>query len=404
MSQKKYHFDIFNSITSSQIYLVYSFKLFSPGRLQTWHTKKPTSDEPLLFAENDFVKHKEGTAGAFKNKLSADIARHQLLPSLREKLKPSACVKLVSGLRLAGFNVPAMKNMELNDFQPILPKLHSTHTAAEELLLDELYSIMEKCSLTSQINQQNDVEKAFYDEFLKIDWDKSKTIERDTRFQSQSKAWHEQKLHRVTASMGGSFLNMSVGIDPLKRFKALKKPFSSASVRHGLNNESAAFLEFLNTFAAREKKSIQLVSSVGLLVHPNFPSFGASLDRLMKVDNELCSVEVKCPYNPFIRKQKLRFKMKDKAFYVNLNSNDEPFLKENHAYYFQVQMQLMVSNLDTGYFVMYIPPDDIEYVKIRRDNTFIKEMLEDLSNIYETSLLPAFAEEMYTNVTILASK
>jgi hypothetical protein len=335
--------------------------------------------------------------------MSAAIVRHKLLPPLREKLNPSSCVKLVSGLRLAGFNVPAMRNMERNDFQPISTRLHSTHDVAEELMLDELYSIMEQCSLTTNLNQQNEIEEAFFEQFLQTDWDRSKTIERDTRFQSQSNTWHEQRLHRITASMAGSFLNMSDRIDPLKRFKAMKKPFSSSSVRHGLNNESAAFLEFLNAFPAREKKAIELSSSVGLLVHPNFPFLGASLDRLIKVDDELCLVEVKCPFNPFTRKQKLRFKMRDKAFYVNLDSNEQPFLKDNHAYYCQVQMQLLVSNLNTGYFVMYIPPDDIEYVKIPRDDNFIKEMLEDLTHLYEVGLLPAFAEEIYTDSSFLAS-
>lgn len=362
-----------------------------------WHTKKPTSDEPLLFTENNFVKHKEGKAGAFTQPLSSAIARHRLLPPLKEHLQPGTLVKLVSRLRLAGHDVPALANIEKNDFQPVMTKLHSTTlNVAEEIVLDELFVQMEQCSLEANILYANDVEEAFIKDYLEISWDQSRTVERDTRFQSQTKSWHDQRLYRLTASMARTMLHVSDRSDPVKRFRALKKTFSSHSCRHGINNEAAAFSEFLNAFPRREKKPVQLSSAVGLLVHPKFPFLGASLDRLIKVDNELCAVEIKCPYNPFLRKQKLRLKMKDKAFYVNLSEQGKPYLKKDCDYYTQVQMQLMVSNLKNAFFVMFVPPNDVEYLQISRDEPFIDEMLQELSGLYEQWLLPAFAEEVYT--------
>jgi YqaJ-like viral recombinase domain len=133
---------------------------------------------------------------------------------------------------------------------------------------------------------------------------------------------------------------------------------------------------------------------VGLLVHPSFPFIGASLDRIIRVDGQLYAIEIKCPYNPFIRKQKLAMKFKNKSFYVNLDENGKPFLKRQHPYFFQVQLQLLVSNLQSAVFIIFVPPDDIEYFMIKRDQDFIDQMLTDAAAVYSNSLLPSFAQEV----------
>jgi len=339
------------------------------------------------------VKHKEAKAGYFRPGLGAEIQRHKLLPATRATVTPGNVVKLVSGLRIAGLDCPALENIEMNDYQPRILKHQSLNNKLEAIMIDELYGKMHISTHLAAINPANQLEQSFY-EIVEVSWDHSQEIEKKTRFQSQSAWWHKSRAYRVTASIVYFIINKNARTDAVKRFIGKRKMFSSKSVRHGLNNEAAAFLVFMEKFNSSEETAIEGSSAVGLLVHPNFPFCGASLDRLVKVDGQLFPVEIKCPYNPFIRKQKLRFKMKEKSFYVNIAADGKPFLNPKHPYYFQVQMQLLVTNLETAFFVLFIPPDDIEYISIRRDDEFISEMLASTAAIYQKHLLPAFAEEV----------
>jgi hypothetical protein len=349
----------------------------------------------LLFAEISFVKHKEGKPGYFKQPLGAEIARHKLLPADREILKPSSLVKLVSRLRVLNHDMPCLANIENNDFQPVLQKV-AENDQSEQEMVDALFIEMEKCNYSAPLICNEDGEE-FLKSFIKIDWPTSQALEKTTRLTSQGQnlTWHRERYFRITASVARNVSNPAARTDPLKRFQGTRKSFTSRSVRHGIRNESVAMSQFLSSFAKRHShEQVEGHCSLGLLVHPNFPHIGATLDRLIKVDGQLYAVEIKCPYNPFLRKQKLALKFKSKEFYVNLDMDGNPFLKPQHPYYHQVQTQLLVANLSSAVFVVFVPPDDIEYFLIERDDSFINNLLEELTDVYSNSLIPAFVKEV----------
>ena len=83
------------------------------------------------------------------------------------------------------------------------------------------------------------------------------------------------------------------------------------------------------------------MSSSGLMIHTQFPCMGATPDGV--VNCECCGkgvLEIKCPYS-CVTKSFLEA-AKDRQFFVESN-NGKSSLKRNHAYYYQIQMQLKLS-------------------------------------------------------------
>jgi len=85
-------------------------------------------------------------------------------------------------------------------------------------------------------------------------------------------------------------------------------------------------------------------------VDPDFPFIGASPDRIFSCDCcEPACVEIKCPYSinhttPYDNDIKLPYLIK---------KGDDMTLNENHGYYTQVLMQLGVTRMTHGYFMVW---------------------------------------------------
>jgi hypothetical protein len=292
--------------------------LYFLGQLQQWHVKKPTSDEPLLISELQIIKHKEsGKKKTFGQVLGGEIARHQILPQNRQTLKPSQLVKLVSSLRIVGHDVPALKNIELNDYQ--VRALKATNEMTQELLIMELFEYMRETDVETRMSVDNELEEKFWD-MINIDIDASEEMEKKTRLQSKSPFWHKARLYRITATSFYTLVNPRARKPALKRFMDGKRFFSSKSVDHGIKFEDEAFRKFLEKFSELlPGYSLQGHTIVGFLVNPSFPFCGASPDRLVKIDDELILIEIKCPYSPYQRKRSLKAQMKEKRFYVQID-------------------------------------------------------------------------------------
>ena len=104
------------------------------------------------------------------------------------------------------------------------------------------------------------------------------------------------------------------------------------------------FLELMKT--THKNPSL---AECGLYVDPDFPFIGASPDRIFSCDCcEPACVEIKCPCinhtTPYDNDIKLPYLIK-KGDYMTLN--------ENHGYYTQVLMQLGVTRMTHGYFMVW---------------------------------------------------
>lgn len=107
-----------------------------------------------------------------------------------------------------------------------------------------------------------------------------------------------------------------------------------------------------------EKESHEsfIINQVGLLINYRWPQLGASPDRL--VFCECCMggcLEIKCPYLLHVNNvQDISDYVKFKNSCVVLKDGVVT-LDRNHSYYYQVQMQIFVANLQYCDFVIWSP-------------------------------------------------
>ena len=89
------------------------------------------------------------------------------------------------------------------------------------------------------------------------------------------------------------------------------------------------------------------VKQCGFLVKYTHPYCGASSDNIVSCTchNERV-LEIKCPHN---YKNELKHCRNDKRFPLNPDGS----LKENHLYYFRIQMQMFIHNLNNGHFLIF---------------------------------------------------
>ena len=109
-----------------------------------------------------------------------------------------------------------------------------------------------------------------------------------------------------------------------------------------------------NAYIAKSsnRHSNMSVSDVGLIIHPHFPHYGASTDGLVKCD--CCGhgvLEIKCPFS--CRECSFFKGSEDSSSFCLESSEDGQLkLKRTHAYFYQMQLQIKVCDLDYGDFVI----------------------------------------------------
>ena len=124
---------------------------------------------------------------------------------------------------------------------------------------------------------------------LQVTGDDIRRIEEETRKQSSSPHWFEEREWRITASRFGDISHMTDRRDRLKLSKSLtsRQILSTQPILHGKIYENVAIEQF-------EKETGHKVEKCGLFVDEQHPYLAASPDGL--VGKEFV-VEVKCPYN-----------------------------------------------------------------------------------------------------------
>ena len=95
----------------------------------------------------------------------------------------------------------------------------------------------------------------------------------------------------------------------------------------------------------KESHSNFSVCDVGLVINPKWPYLGATPDG--KVSCTCCGkgiVEIKCPYCH--KESTIDNATQDKNFCLKKDSSGKIYLDHSHAYYFQVQTQLFLTDLE----------------------------------------------------------
>lgn len=132
---------------------------------------------------------------------------------------------------------------------------------------------------------------------------------------------------------------------------------------------------------------------VGLCINPSFPHFGASPDGLVSCDCcGLGCVEIKCPYCA----KDLDVTDMEVLKKVGIQNLDgESRLSENHAYYYQIQMQLGITRLGYCDFVVWNKNKFI-MEQIYLNETFWETESKTASMFFYNVIVPELLGKFYT--------
>lgn len=265
-------------------------------------------------------------------------------------------------------DIPLLSAMEVGN--SLKTCVHLRHMNPLMYVNDPFATEIEKTttkSLTSKLDIYNELnETKSYSELISIaksvdisiTMEEISEIEKTSRQQSQNKNWYAQKAGRITASKFKLVCKTNKVKPSLSLIKAICYPtkvlFSTKATIWGLSHEHIAVKRYEKYMEEEETHQSLVVNEVGFLVSQKWPQLGASPDRL--VFCECCMggcLEVKCPYllknivdiNDYL-------KLKSSCLYKD---NGQIFLKTDHSYYFQVQMQIFVSNLLYCDFIVWSP-------------------------------------------------
>ena len=208
-----------------------------------------------------------------------------------------------------------------------------------------------------------------------------------TRTQSLSKIWMLHRAGRITASISHQVSRMNIE-KPSKSLLSkvlqyeVKSSCSNKYTRYGRQHESDA-RELYTCIALKLHKDLSVVET-GLHVTARMPFLGASPDGLVSCKcHPKRILEIKCPYK---YQHGFRHWKEDRDFPITNELN----MKRNHKYYFQMQLQMYMCDVQEGDFFMYTPANKEDYflLNIRYDELFMRNLLINLKSKFENSFLP----------------
>ena len=194
---------------------------------------------------------------------------------------------------------------------------------------------------------------------LCVPWSQSHKIEEETRCQSAAPVWHSLRKERVTASTFREICHVKESTAETLAQRIIRGTRQTALMKRGLDLETGA----LKDYATLKNTNIR---RCGLVVHPDAPWLGASPDGLVYDPLERPSfglVEVKCPNAPSYLDCK----------YLRVDEHGTHQLKESHAYYWQVQGQLLITGMEWCDFVI-CARDDMFVQRIYRNATVLDKL------------------------------
>lgn len=244
----------------------------------------------------------------------------------------------------------------------------------------------------------NDLLKKCEDVFnsLKITEEQARIIEASTRDQALSKIWFRYRAGRVTASRFKAAAHTDLSQPSQSLLKAICYPesykFSNKATRWGCDHEKTAREAYFSKIVGNHLNLT--VTDSGLVIHPQYPHFGASPDGYVKCRCCGCGViEIKCPFS--CKDRSFLEASDDGTFCLASSVDGNLVLKQTHAYFYQVQLQMKLCDVDFCDFVIWAD-EELVVNRINRDETFLTEAIDKATKFFKYGILPELIGKWYT--------
>ncbi|XP_066930891.1 uncharacterized protein [Clytia hemisphaerica] len=225
-------------------------------------------------------------------------------------------------------------------------------------------------------------------------------IEFKTREQAKSNFWFKMRAGIITASNFRKACHTDIQNPSQTLILDICYPstrrFTSASTEHGNKFEKDA-RNTLNVYLSSQHQNC-VIKDCGLYRSQDYPFLGASPDGIMECS--CCSVgyviEVKCPHK-CTKSDMIHLADTDNDFCMEKEEGTENKykLKQDHPYYYQVQLQMLITGIPRSYFIVYSPTVSL-IQEIFIDPDFLNEKVPISKQFYVNVILPELTSKWYS--------
>ena len=207
-----------------------------------------------------------------------------------------------------------------------------------------------------------------------------------TMTQSLSEKWMMYRAGRITASNCKKAYVMDIkkpALSTINAIMAYETDKETKAMKHGKISEGKARETYEKIESCKHDGLV--VSNTGLHINQSFPYLGASPDGLVECKcHGKRLLEIKCPYK--FKKSLSIWKCDTKCPVTAYNK-----MKIDHEYYYQIQMQMLVTEIDQCDFFVWSEgkkEHDTFLITIKKDENFCLKLKEKLENVFRVVILP----------------
>ena len=169
--------------------------------------------------------------------------------------------------------------------------------------------------------------------------------------QGDNPLWMDARQWRVTASNFGRVCN--------RNFRLLYPPSLKKIILGDYGHPNTVAIQWEHNHEsiaseAYQNKMLVEVDVCGIFLSTTFPFLGATPDGLVYTGTgvgNFAILEIKCPYKH--RNSKIADAYKDSKFCLQLDSSNQPKLRKNHDYYYQILGQLGITGGEYCDFIVW---------------------------------------------------
>ena len=283
---------------------------------------------------------------------------------------------------IPGYNEPYIPLYEAGKVMKPLTELYSA--AALKLSYPDL---LQKCEEIYEV--------------VSFSFNQAQQVEEMTRLQADSQLWFQQRAGRITASKLRQVLHTDYSQPSVSLVSSICYPEThkarSAACQCGCKHENIAREKYIKAYSKTHETFFVIKS--GLVLLPSYPFFGATPDGI--VNCSCCGagvLEIKCPF----RCKEISFEDATvQGSFCLEKDNSGLRLKIDHAYYYQVQLQMKICQVEYADFVLW-REEEMFFHRIVMDREFIDDAINHAESFIKLAILPELVGKWFTkqNVTL----
>ena len=234
-----------------------------------------------------------------------------------------------------------------------------------------------------------------YQSHVVLNFDEVKSLEANTRTQSDSKVWYNARKLRITASIMKEVCHRksTTSCEAFIRAKLLPAQITTTATCYGKQHEKDAISSYI---CYQKSQGINVeVSKSGLVVDSVENWLAASPDGIVidptEKEHKKGCLEVKCPY--VCNMTTITDACRQVPAFCLVEQEGTMCLSESHKYFYQIQTQMHVTRLQWCDFVVWCPKE-VFVQRIWYNTIFTKEAVQTAKKFYFEKFLSSVVPYM----------